>query len=1144
MGLKRRGTGRRPVLNLSDKQDTSRRTWQTKYQQICADHMIKNGVRPGSPFSALKKKEESQEKSASVSSANSSVTAEKNPLVSLIGQYNSDSDGESEESDSKKANISIEKKTGGLDAKVEDFMREIQALVPEAPKEEKTENVPQEIEVSESDAWQQCYDHSSGYVYFWNVLTNEVSWEPPPGYDTEMLQPCTSMDASQNLGAVPIAPDYSHVAGVTSVESMVMGQQMMPGVPMPHAIHGVPAVGGYTVKSPYVMPQGMAHPHNLVGMMHGYPAAPVHMNARQFYSQPTQRNTVKLKVPGLEDEEDEEDAYKPSTKSGHPYPLSDRKTSQWQDSAATVGPAPRKSTESDDAYDGKIEMITSFSQDSDDDEEHSNSSIEKSRPPPKRRKGSPDSFHPPQVQVGPQLPAGSHSSLSSSLSASLKSSGNKDSIHQKTSQASLASLAINSSSKLSSSDSKEKANQEQTVETLKESKTTTAPEVRARENSEVSASQNLPQKVEVKEEDKLISRSVGSRKEEGKPPPLSLIAGYGAEDSDDDDGEKQKEEKSVNKVSGAEKTVKPLFPIKLDAEEEVVDTRAFRRKRRLQVESTSKVGMDKNSGSGFVSDSVTRSGTMADNMAKLANLWSGTDSNVSEEGGERRGLGFGGAKNSVPEEVQSSKTQKRRSGLIAFIKAETINLPPPISEEDCKKKTDVDVEKLCQDLWDKVDFLQEGVKDNVSAVQEIAIQIQALRSAYSVGALTSNYFGKWLQERWATLERTEEGAAPPGWVVQWCRYGSPATTHPWTESKRYCYIEETTGRVEWNYPLYDVECTKSEKISASDTPSDKADTAKTSEQDHHQDKKKHDVAGKEACKVAEEVPPGRQNPPLPPFPPSSPPPPPPPPATPPPPPPPPPPSPPPPPPPPPQSPPPPPPPPPEEVLALAQPLPPGVEPSPVSYAEPNVEATNPPPPGSSPSPPEWDPDSPEGEWSRKSQMKKLQTGVAPVIPASVVPSMVMGAVPVAASTIITEAVPFTPMPHTIAKPPARADSLTAALDSFYSDIAMLEPASEVSNDCEVGPHPPTANANPASPKPITTTLPPEKVKETQASVPDVPSATISQTEIPKPKKKKQPKLAPALSLKKKSVSTLVAKWQQVQEDVWKEELKESSAERP
>ncbi|XP_046408696.1 uncharacterized protein LOC124173202 [Ischnura elegans] len=139
---------------------------------------------------------------------------------------------------------------------------------------------------------------------------------------------------------------------------------------------------------------------------------------------------------------------------------------------------------------------------------------------------------------------------------------------------------------------------------------------------------------------------------------------------------------------------------------------------------------------------------------------------------------------------------------------------------------------------------------------------------------------------------------------------------------------------------------------------------------------------------------------------------------------------------------------------------------------------------------------------------------------------------------------FPPMHHTIAKPPAKADSLTAALDSFYSDIAMLNEPVAAEGAASEGDAGPQASSAPIAPSPPS--LATSNPLETKAKDPlgqDVPLTVVPFSEPAKPKKKKQPKLAPALSLKKKSVSTLVAKWQQVQEDVWREEMKESSAER-
>lgn len=31
-------------------------------------------------------------------------------------------------------------------------------------------------------AWQVCIDDNTGYTYYWNIETNQVTWEIPPEY--------------------------------------------------------------------------------------------------------------------------------------------------------------------------------------------------------------------------------------------------------------------------------------------------------------------------------------------------------------------------------------------------------------------------------------------------------------------------------------------------------------------------------------------------------------------------------------------------------------------------------------------------------------------------------------------------------------------------------------------------------------------------------------------------------------------------------------------------------------------------------------------------------------------------------------------------------------------------------------------------
>ncbi|KAG8317736.1 Formin binding protein 4 [Homalodisca vitripennis] len=90
--MKRRGTSRRQVLDLDTKTSSSpKRSWQTKYQQICLDHKNSKG-------------------SSTIVAQNGADNQEKK-LPQLVG-YASDS-----ESDEAKTT------NQDLDAKVEDFLK-------------------------------------------------------------------------------------------------------------------------------------------------------------------------------------------------------------------------------------------------------------------------------------------------------------------------------------------------------------------------------------------------------------------------------------------------------------------------------------------------------------------------------------------------------------------------------------------------------------------------------------------------------------------------------------------------------------------------------------------------------------------------------------------------------------------------------------------------------------------------------------------------------------------------------------------------------------------------------------------------------------------------------------------------------------
>ena len=66
-------------------------------------------------------------------------------------------------------------------------------------------------------AWQECYDENSGYIYYWNVETNAVTWEMPPEYQAYIAS-ATSMQAQhwmmeQSMGMVPVMPAQHQMMG-------------------------------------------------------------------------------------------------------------------------------------------------------------------------------------------------------------------------------------------------------------------------------------------------------------------------------------------------------------------------------------------------------------------------------------------------------------------------------------------------------------------------------------------------------------------------------------------------------------------------------------------------------------------------------------------------------------------------------------------------------------------------------------------------------------------------------------------------------------------------------------------------------------------------------------------------------------------
>ncbi|KAI5731942.1 hypothetical protein M8J77_018795 [Diaphorina citri] len=187
--------------------------------------------------------------------------------------------------------------------------------------------------------------------------------------------------------------------------------------------------------------------------------------------------------------------------------------------------------------------------------------------------------------------------------------------------------------------------------------------------------------------------------------------------------------------------------------------------------------------------------------------------------------------------------------------------------------------------------------------------------------------------------------------------------------------------------------------------------------------------------------------------------------------------------------------------------PPPLPPPPPSHPPPPPPSIPPPPshppPGKPPPPPSYSPRSVEYE---------LGVRYPTSMPSQVAPP------PPCISFIRPVSPPSPPVPNTPPPPPpvvkVQDKKLLSELDSFYSDIASI------------------ASPPPAPPPPQYSSInrapqPPSNIAM-ESSEPAVPSSSGQPSTTTGKKKKKLTKVAPVLSMKKKNVSSLVAKWQQLQ----------------
>ncbi|CAH1176320.1 unnamed protein product [Phaedon cochleariae] len=107
-----------------------------------------------------------------------------------------------------------------MDAKVDDFLNEINEIAPPIPSVARAvqpkvvKNVP---EINETCVWQKCYDELTGFSYYWNTKTDQVTWNTPEDYkETKM----TKSDIKKRPGMyVPpkVTPLFPGISTATAI---------------------------------------------------------------------------------------------------------------------------------------------------------------------------------------------------------------------------------------------------------------------------------------------------------------------------------------------------------------------------------------------------------------------------------------------------------------------------------------------------------------------------------------------------------------------------------------------------------------------------------------------------------------------------------------------------------------------------------------------------------------------------------------------------------------------------------------------------------------------------------------------------------------------------------------------------------------
>ncbi|XP_015609403.1 formin-binding protein 4 isoform X2 [Cephus cinctus] len=771
---------RRPVLDINGEQsDSPRRRWQNKYQQIAVDHPEQNGL-------------------------------PSNPLVNLLGQYNSDSETEDTKQDSNK-----------LDDQVNDFFKEIQLIAPEQPKPNMMDkfdgikSTPQKLVPNtnrQQTLWQECFDESTGYPYYWHTETNEVTWEMP--VEMRLLRENTQESTTRVLHAMQWAnfssntypqPQTNIPEGMIPKEVVARNRNRQVGSQrdQPQKLH---------IEQESPTKSGLKDndlDDGKIEMITSFGNDESESDESDIESKTRERSkeTVSVKM-------------RPKPASANTHLISNKKVEDVSKNLK-IGPA---------LPPGIVPMVHG----------PENASLKVRRD--NARQSRSESNDESEVKHSETHNVQNLVSNEDSMKASLKSEIREIDISQ----------YLKSQAKVSQSDVlqyTEAPNKDKYVNSV-------------HFHADIDITMELEEKTN--NTSSLVKSEIKVPVTPEKEIKFSLVAGY----SDDSDVEEE--------ISPKKSTITPLFPsVEYQQDKGILTTSSENScsndgvTKKIETkhsetgnaciyeyknESTEKllkengesqemnVELDTGKVESLESEEAHLAKTESElpkpnkflenletpakafqrkkriafdvtpNKTKSLDAQNAATSKpeaistpfptLISTDNDRHGLGFQKELRSVDhhelietsnEQQEKSNTSTTKSG-ISFVKGETIN----VKEEDSEKNKEIielnkqNLKCLTETIMEKLKFLSEG-SHTASAVQVMAIQLQTLLGAWEAGDLKENYLHNWLTGTSRELGRLEQAAAPSGWDCQWDR-----------SHKRYYYRNSTSGETQWTYPEADV----------------------------------------------------------------------------------------------------------------------------------------------------------------------------------------------------------------------------------------------------------------------------------------------------------------------------------------------------